>query len=490
MILLNVVVETTVARAIGWALIHSLWQGAIISAALGTALISVRSPRVRYATACAAMLLMLIGVFVTFARVLPEVEQNSIQRVEPRFLDASLRDGNTANIRDLSIADFVPWLTPFWIFGVTLIYLRRIASCIYVQRLRHRGVSAAPAVWTRTVSRLASELRISRPVLLVESCLVDVPVVLGHFRPLILMPIGLLSGLPAEQIEAILLHELAHIRRCDYALNILQRFTEGLFFYHPGVWWISRVMRIERENCCDDVAVAVAGNVHDYAVALAALEQHRKSAVEPALAATGGSLVKRIRRLLYPTKPNTAWMPFLAVLVFVTVVGASLAVSQSESGTHRSTAAEMKPAADTNLVYAKWLDEDVVYIIDDAEKAAFQRLATTDERDMFIEQFWARRNPTPGAPRNAFKEEHYRRIAYSNVHFGTRSATAGWRTDRGHVYIVYGPPDEIQTRTNAAQPVQVWFYRHARNTGNGGSISFVDRTGQGDFHLVPGTDAK
>lgn len=81
------------------------------------------------------------------------------------------------------------------------------------------------------------------------------------------MPVGLLSGLPTGQIEAILLHELAHIRRCDYLVNALQRFVEGLFFYHPGVWWMAHAMRVERENCCDDLAVAIGGNAHEYAVA-------------------------------------------------------------------------------------------------------------------------------------------------------------------------------------------------------------------------------
>ena len=118
------------------------------------------------------------------------------------------------------------------------------------------------------------------------------------------MPVGLLTGLPREQIEAILLHELAHIRRCDYLVNVLQRSVEGLLFYHPAVWWISRVIRAERENCCDDVVVATSGNAHEYAVALAALEENRWSGREPAVAATGGNLVKRIRRLLYPQRPQ------------------------------------------------------------------------------------------------------------------------------------------------------------------------------------------
>src|SRR5258708_27188953 len=120
------------------------------------------------------------------------------------------------------------------------------------------------------------------------------------------MPSGLLAGWPPGRIEAILLHELANIRRYDYLVNVLQRSVEGLLFYHPAVWRISRVIRTERENCCDDVVVAMSGNAHEYAVALAALEQNRWSGREPAVAATGGSLVKRIHRLLYPIVPSVA----------------------------------------------------------------------------------------------------------------------------------------------------------------------------------------
>ena len=115
------------------------------------------------------------------------------------------------------------------------------------------------------------------------------------------MPVGLLAGLPAGQIESILLHELAHIRRHDYLVNLMQIVVESLVFYHPAVWWISGVMRAERENCCDDLVVATQGDAFAYAAALTALEQNRGTVRDAVLAATGGSLVKRVRRLLDST---------------------------------------------------------------------------------------------------------------------------------------------------------------------------------------------
>jgi beta-lactamase regulating signal transducer with metallopeptidase domain len=128
--------------------------------------------------------------------------------------------------------------------------------------------------------------------------MVRVPTVVGWLRPVILMPVGALAGLPAEQVEALLLHELAHIRRADYLVNLLQSAAEALLFYHPAVWWISGHIRAEREACCDDMAVAVTGDVLAYAQTLANLEASRTVPMRAALAANGGSLANRIARLL------------------------------------------------------------------------------------------------------------------------------------------------------------------------------------------------
>jgi hypothetical protein len=295
--------------------------------------------------------------------------------------------------------------------------------------MRLRGVCYVTEHWQREVRRLSNQLRLSRPVVLMESCLADAPIVLGHFRSLILMPVGLLTGLPAGQIEAILLHELAHIRRCDYLVNAVQRFVEGLFFYHPAVWWISRVIRIERENCCDDVVVEMTGNAHEYAIALAALEQNRWRGQGPAVAATGGSLMKRIRRLLYPQGPNSAWTSLLAVLILMATVTVSLVAWPSEvpQGSSTITQPQTDQAQTSDQFLKKWLDQDVVYIITDEEEAAFKALTTDEERYHFIEQFWSRRDPSPDTAENEFRDEHYRRIAYSNDVFGPDLANPAGR---------------------------------------------------------------
>ena len=475
--LLETWVQTPLAGAVGWTVLHSLWEGAIIAGVLAAALLATRSARVRYAIACVAMLTMLIACGLTFLHRMPEAQQNH------RALKAPLPPGwlapagpDAAGPPNPLLAAIAPWLAPLWIAGVWTFYARHIAGWMSVNRLRRRGVCSAPGHWQQELARLSARLRLARPVQLLESCFAEAPIVIGHIRPLILIPIGLLAGLPAAQVEAVLLHELAHIRRCDYLANILQRLFEGTLFYHPAVWWMSRVISAERENCCDDMAVAASGNAHEYALALAALEQNRWSAREPALAVTGGSLVKRIRRLLYPNRPNGAWTPFFAAIILI----ATTAVAVFAWPQQAADSAGDSP-------YGKWLNQDLVYIIADQERAAFARLTTDEERQKFVEQFWLRRDPTPGTAHNEFKEEHYRRIEYANQRFRTASGQPGWQTDRGHMYIVYGPPDELEDHPQGVRTgYQIWLYHHVEGIGDNVTLTFVDRTGTRDYRLAPG----
>ncbi len=473
-------VATPAAAAAGWTVLHSLWEGLVIAATLAAALAALRSARARYAAACAAMLAMVGGFGLTLYKLMPEGARGV------RGMDASVfppwHTASGAGTLESSLpglAAAVPWLAPFWMLGVCVFYLGHAANWISACRLRRRGVCSAPESWQACVARLSARLHLSRPVRLLESCLVDAPLILGHFRPLILMPLGLLSGLPAGQIEAILLHELAHVRRYDYLVNVLQRFVEGLLFYHPATWWVSRVIRAERENCCDDVVVANGCTEREYAFALAALEEHRQCAPEPAVAATGGSLVKRIRRLLRPKHPNAGWTPLVAAAVLTVTAVVAFAAWQSKPPQPQAKSGAESP-------YVKWLNEDVAYIVTKEERAAFEKLATDAEREKFIEQFWLRRDPTPGTPANEFKEEHYRRIAYANRRFA--AGVPGWRTDRGRIYIIYGPPDQIESHPQGPQrpeATEIWLYRHVADVGDNVSMTFVDREGKGEFRLTP-----
>jgi GWxTD domain-containing protein len=490
-------VDSPLARALGWTLFHSLWEGALAAVLVLAALAVTRSARVRYACACLAMLGVLAGFAVTFWRVMPQQADAAAMRLHR--LPAAPADGGQVPSRKpaaFHMADILPWLTPFWIAGVLVFHVRGAAGWMAAQHLRSRGVCRAPDGWARRLDELRARLRVAKPVALLESALAEVPVVVGYLRPVILVPAGLLAGMPASQMEAILLHELAHIRRRDYLANLLQTVVEGFLFYHPAIWWISRVIRNERENCCDDLVVAASGDAREYASALAALEENRWTASQAVLASTGGSLVKRIQRLLYPSK-SSALAPFVSAAILMVAAAGALAAWQAQAP---EQAAPSVTQAKVDR-YTRWLSEDVVYIIQDRERTAFLDLNTDEERDQFIDQFWARRESgagdtefyasgtAPARSGNKAKAEHYRRIGYANGHFGWHAAP-GWKTDRGRIYIIYGPPDEIESHPTSQPssgkyfPFDQWMYHSIKGIGTNVIVEFDDSQKTGDYRMT------
>ncbi|SPE29682.1 Peptidase M56, BlaR1 [Candidatus Sulfopaludibacter sp. SbA6] len=547
---LEACIHTPLAKALGWSLMHFLWEGALVALALAVMLFlcGPAPARLRYALCCLAMLAMPVAFGLTLAVTLPGPHAAAVVAWPPRAPestgDLQVAGSGSGPLAE-RLCEALPWVVPFWMAGVLVFYLRSLGGWMAVERLRRTGVCAAPGEWQERLHRLRDRLHLSTQVVLLESCLIDVPVAIGFLRPTILMPVGLLMGLSTEQVESILIHELAHIRRRDYLVNLLQKFVECVLFYHPAVWWVSGLVRAERENCCDDVVVKLNGDARGYAAALATLEKNRWSAGEPALAVTGGSLMKRIHRLIQqptqqPERPRRAAAPVFAVGLLVVSLGVAVGgwqtrtlpdgrgsatstapvpaipaerpqtrkppatlVAQARPAQNPSTPAQAKPAEEEKLdtepvtPYRKWMNEDVAYIITDAERAAFKNLQTDEEREHFIEQFWLRRDPTPGTPENEFKEEHYRRIAYANEHFASK--IPGWKTDRGRIYITYGPPDEIESHrsggayqrpaaegggTTSTFPFEQWRYRYIEGIGANIIIEFVDPTMSGEYRMT------
>jgi uncharacterized protein involved in exopolysaccharide biosynthesis len=198
----------------------------------------------------------------------------------------------------IMLGEVAPWLTAAWLGGVAFSSCNLLRGFWWVQRIRRKEADSVNGDLLMRLDDLRRRLSISRPVRLLKSALVEVPTVVGWLRPVILLPASSLAGLTPGQLEAILVHELAHVRRFDYVVNIFQCLIETLMFYHPVVWWISRCVREEREHCCDDVVLKVCGNRIAYARALATLEGLRAEMPQLAFAASGGSLLNRVRRLL------------------------------------------------------------------------------------------------------------------------------------------------------------------------------------------------
>ena len=214
-------------------------------------------------------------------------------------LPASVRDA----VSSLQASQLLPWVVMVWLAGAAILWMRLVGGWAVAARMRSMRVRRAPPEWQDALGKLGARIGLSRPVRLLVSALVQAPTVAGWLRPVVLVPVGALGGLPAEHLEALLLHELAHIRRHDYLVNILQSVAEALLFYHPAVWWVSGHLRSERELCCDDVAVSVTGDGFTYAHALAQLEAYRPAHLIAAVAANGGSLSDRIARLLGQPQP-------------------------------------------------------------------------------------------------------------------------------------------------------------------------------------------
>jgi beta-lactamase regulating signal transducer with metallopeptidase domain len=336
--------KDTILESLGWALLHLVWQGALVAAALALAL-RLLGPRAsaRYALACGALGLMLVLPAATGWRSFRTAAVSSHRTLPGEAPLArspwtarghagasppwrSMPPAASLWARSAALADGLrPWGVLAWGLGVAVSSLRLLAGWMHLRR-RVREASSAPEAWHQRLEALARRLGVRRAVRLLQSATLEVPSTVGWLRPVVLLPVSTLTGLPARQLEMILAHELAHIRRHDFAVNVLQTLVETLLFYHPAVWWISHVIRVERENCCDDAAAGLTGNALSYARALTALEALRVlPAAGPALSALGGSLTERVRRLVVPPPPRCAshWAAGISVFALMSSLAAA-----------------------------------------------------------------------------------------------------------------------------------------------------------------------
>lgn len=334
-------------ECLGWTLVHFVWQGFVIAALLaGFLRMAVGASSIRrYWAGCAALLLLALAPVFTFQIVsshipvepiaqietLPEMEPDA-KSVLPdaapktKIVVAAHHEKAQLNFSQ-RLESFFPWLVLGWSIGVFALSCRLLGGWLHVQRLKRNPAGMLDPIWRNKLAELSRRLGITRSVQLMQSALVEVPTVLGWLRPVILLPASCLTGLSRAQLEAILAHELAHIRRHDYLVNLLQSVVETVLFYHPAVWWVSHQVRAERENCCDDLAVEVCGDRVGYARALATLEELRLAPAQLALAAGGPPLLPRIRRLAGQSAANAnrpAW-PMAGVITLLMI--AALAVS-------------------------------------------------------------------------------------------------------------------------------------------------------------------
>jgi beta-lactamase regulating signal transducer with metallopeptidase domain len=313
----------TLVPLLGRALLHFLWQGALIGllAVLALQLLRDARPQVRYAVACGALL----------ACVLAPVAWLAWQWLAGAGIDAGVATTATLVAADAATASPVagsawspatgvllplepslPWIVALWAAGACTLSLRLAAGVWWIGMLPSLPMVHVQRHWQARLDALSLRFGLARqPALrLVEA--LDSPVVVGCWRPLVLLPLSLLARLPADYLDALLAHELAHVRRHDYLVNLLQGLAEALLFYHPVTWWLSRRIRIEREHVADRLAAEAIGDPRRLALALSALADAQaalQSAPQPALAAlshSGGPLMKRIEQLVRPGRAASA----------------------------------------------------------------------------------------------------------------------------------------------------------------------------------------
>jgi len=285
-------------QALGWALVHFVWQGALVALVMGLANLALRRarPAARYAFFCGALALLLLLPVVTFVIVsaapsMPAAASSAVVASTPIASPPLPAPGRPR-------PDWLPWLVTVWMCGVAILAVRSLGGFVLAQRMKRWKTSPVAESIRAVAATVCIRLGVRRSVRVLESALAEVPAVIGWLRPVVLLPVSALTALSPAQIELLLAHELAHVRRHDYLVNLVQTAVETMLFYHPAVWWISAQIRAEREHCCDDLAVAVCGDAVVYARTLAELEGLRTRRVALVVAADGGSLLGRIQRLL------------------------------------------------------------------------------------------------------------------------------------------------------------------------------------------------
>ncbi len=292
-------------------LLHFLWQGTLVGilAWMLLSLLPAARPQTRYAIACVALLACVLLPVLTFANLFLADDVATVG-VTPALADAAIVAAPAVNVSMLSTLSspsnpYLPWIVTLWAAGACTLALRMACGLWWVRRLRTRPSCGDAQRWEVCTDRLAYRFGIRRHVAVRLIDDGDSPLSIGWWKPMVLLPAAIAAQMPAPLLEALIAHELAHIRRHDYLVNLLQGVVEALLFYHPVVWWLSHRIRIERELVADDLAAKQLGNPRHLALALSELDRlavARSSTPHFALAqaAHGGHLMSRIQKLIRP----------------------------------------------------------------------------------------------------------------------------------------------------------------------------------------------
>ncbi len=350
-------ISENLVNTIVQSIFHSLWQFTIMALFMSVLLKKLQNApaSVRYNIALGSLfvaILLFTGSFIYFYQdtLDQQIGNPSVQIITTTV--SEYMEPNGFNFFDWMQQTMEAYRWPLaitWIAGVILFGFRLFGSLMYVQFLTRRSQSIDTPSVNAAFYRVCSHFNINKKITLQESKYISSPMILGVIKPVILFPIGMLNQLSISETEAILAHELAHFGRKDILINILQTIIEALLYYHPAIWWISANIRVERENCCDEQAIAYAGNRIQYAKTLVKIQEIQQSAPLLALQFTNKSFFSnRIKRILNMTQTRN----FLKEKIITTLIVLILivVVSKDLSGNYSSQSDEMKLATQENEI--------------------------------------------------------------------------------------------------------------------------------------------
>jgi len=328
----------SVTGALGWALLHFVWQGALVGCATALLLTALRNarPERRYLVACLGLLLCLAWPLAELVLALRSGPDAVRAGAALPALAAGAVVGGAAGMLSWLQAH-LDWIVGLWALCSAALALRMALGLLWIGRAGR--AECADPVWQARLSRMAQRFGLGRDVRLRVVDSLASPITAGWWRPVVLVPAALVAGMPPHLLEALLAHELGHVRRHDYLVNLVQNVIETLLFYHPAVWWISHRIRIEREQIADDYAARQLGEPRRLALALSELERLQFSGHHLAQAANGGDLMARIRRLLRPDVQALNWKAALPVLGLAVACAANAHRLNSAGSTDRLVAA-------------------------------------------------------------------------------------------------------------------------------------------------------
>ena len=368
--LMNLMPESWI-HAFSTTLFHSIWEGIVLALLCALVMVATRktSPSVRYNFLTTLLMLFVVAVVATFYI---EVQKQHATAMSPKLAGemlinlgavqaGSLVSSPSGNVVFQGVDRFIYTLNSYslqivfiWFLIIFAKSIQLLAGLNGLNQLRNNQVYAAGVIWDEHLELLSDKIGLNKQVKLLQSGIAKVPMALGHVKPLILIPLGLLNSLSSTEVEAILLHELAHIKRRDFLVNLLQSFIEIIFFFNPAVLWVSQLIKTEREHCCDDLAIASISDRKNYVKALISCQEFEQRAPAYAMRITGkkGSLLNRVSRVLLETNSTLNKMEktilTIALVSIVLFAAAFKSVSDVSAASGNTTAISHLVQQDTS----------------------------------------------------------------------------------------------------------------------------------------------